>query len=258
MAGLVELTGTAPSVSARLKQPPTILDGPPLGLRRPNESLPDIVVGTASLGHETLAAIDAEVAAGGGPGVPAAPLPAGPSAPEIVVGTAPLGRDSLAAIQQDVRGAPGVLSSSPEVRVELVSIGRDTALELVAEERRGVQALAAAPMPDPVLTPKAERLTQPWAEPAADALRTARAEEKGRNVGAPRVTLRLEDADDELVDALLAERDTERDDARTAAVERGKTPAPALDEEKGKERESLDIWHDALTKTIRSDRRPPR
>ncbi|MFT3772048.1 MAG: hypothetical protein QM820_42115 [Minicystis sp.] len=81
-------------------------------------SLPDITLGEAALGRESLVAVRREAAAGG-------------SAPEITIGEAALGRASLAAI-----GREGMLAGSlPEISIGEAPLGRES---LVAIGREGM------------------------------------------------------------------------------------------------------------------------
>jgi hypothetical protein len=125
-------------------------------------SAPDIVVGEAPLGRESMIAVHRDRLAGS-------------SAPEISLGEAPLGRESLAAI--DAEGKPRPISSPEAIRVELVS----------APELAGELAPAAA-----------GRATMPWVEPPADTKRAADAAKLGRGLAAPKVTIKLEEADEAL------------------------------------------------------------
>jgi hypothetical protein len=209
MAGLVSLTGSGAAASSLARRPAPVIksasEAPPSWR---TSSTPTIDVGEAAVGRETAIAIDADERRGMGP-----PL-----------------------------GSP--LASAPDVRVELVSMGRATDLDLRREEAARMQSLADARPSDPVL-PSTDRMTQPWVEPAADAKRSVDAARGERKVAAPRVTLRLEDADGEVFEAMLL------DDPPAAA------PAPKDAGPPRAPKPSLDIWKEAITEPM-DQRRPKR
>jgi hypothetical protein len=120
-------------------------------------SFPDITFGETELGRQSLVAIRHERVASA-------------SAPEIVVtGEAALGRETMIAIDDDARPRP---SSSPDaVRIELVS------------------------MPELDVAEPGGRATMPWVEAPADAKRAADAATRARNLAAPKVSIKLDDAD---------------------------------------------------------------
>ena len=187
---------------------PTSMPPPPSGLvpsvplPRP-ESLPEIHVGEAELGRLSMAAIRHDVE--GSASLPEITFGEGElgrqsmvavrrellgttSAPDIVMmGEAALGRESLAAIDQD--GKPRPTSSPDAIRVELVSFVDD----IPEAERTPAQRKAT------------ERLTVPWVELPSDTKRAADAATLGRRLAPPRVTLKLEEADDGVLDATHAE-----------------------------------------------------
>jgi hypothetical protein len=181
MAGLVQLSGGRARPSPKLEAPPMIeaapddrkatrgaprvrdTEPPPIGFSRPFESMP-----------------------------------------EIVISTAPVGRETLAAIEQDASDT-GPAHSTPDIRVELTSIGRETELDLRREEEQRMHSLAHAPKPDALVASAALRMTQPWAEAPVDAKRAADAARRGRKLAAPKVTLKLDDPDDDVLEALLVD-----------------------------------------------------
>ena len=138
-------------------------------------SSPEITYGSAELGRQSMVAVRRE-------------LLGSSSAPEIVVtGEATLGRESLAAIDQEVKPRP---TSSPEaIRVELVSLPES---ELLLYEG------GARP-------PTTSRATVPWVELPTDTKRAADAATLGRNLAPPKVTLKLEEADESVLEAAHAE-----------------------------------------------------
>ncbi|WP_437591431.1 hypothetical protein [Sorangium sp. So ce1000] len=150
VAGLVLLANGGPPRS--LARPVALREAPPspAAPARPSGSLPDIRIGEATLGRESLDAIGREL---GG---------AWPSAPEIRVGAASAGEGdgSLAAIGVEMP-EPARAGSMPEaVRLELVSISRESLMEIAAEEGR---MAAAGPRPwGPLVRPM--QVTRPWEE----------------------------------------------------------------------------------------------
>ncbi|WP_437280283.1 hypothetical protein WME90_06915 [Sorangium sp. So ce375] len=166
VAGLVLLANGGPPRSlARPVDPVLLREAPPLPVAsaRPAGSLPDIRIGEATLGRESLDAIGREL---GG---------AVPSVPEIRAGagSAGEGEDSLAAIGAEMP-EPARAGSMPEaVRLELVSISRESLMEIAAEEGR---MAAAGPRPwVPLVRPA--QVTQPWAELPEDEGRMGEGEE---------------------------------------------------------------------------------
>jgi hypothetical protein len=140
-------------------------------------SLPEITYGDAELGHPSLVAVGRE-------------LLGTSSAPEIVVtGEATLGRETLAAI--DYEGKPRPTSSPEAIRVELVSMPES---ELLPEGQGGA-----------LRGPAASRATVPWVEQPSDTKRAADAAALGRNLAHPKVTLKLEEADEVMLEAAHAE-----------------------------------------------------
>jgi len=181
-----------PSLPPSLLTPST--PPPSFPLPRP-ESLPEIHVGEARLGHLSLIAVqhDAEgsrsspdIAFGEGElgrqslAAVRRDHIAMSSAPEIVVtGEAAMGRETMAAIERD--GKPRPTSSPEAIRVELVSFPDDVpAAETTADTRAG----------------SATRLTVPWVELPNDTKRAADAAGVARKLASPKVTLKLEEIDD--------------------------------------------------------------
>src|SRR5262249_14250112 len=120
--------------------------------------------------------------------------------PDVIVGTAPIGRETLHAIEADqLQQQP--LSSTPDIRVELASLPSELAREIPVEEARRMQSLANASIPDHLVAPAGQRLTQPWPEAPADAKRAMDASRRARNQVPPDVTVRLDDADETVADA---------------------------------------------------------
>jgi hypothetical protein len=204
--------------------PPPSAPLPSMQLPRP-ESLPEIHVGEAELGRLSMAAIRHDVA-----GTESSPeitfgdtelgrqsmvavrreLFGASSVPEIVVmGEATLGRESIAAI--DLDGKPRPASSPDAIRVELVSLPddlpEDERARLASAERRAV-----------------ERMTVPWVELPGDTKRAADAASRARRMTPPRVTLKLEDADEGVFDATRSEMATPA--ARTTLVPHPPGPPP--------------------------------
>ncbi|WP_437939621.1 hypothetical protein [Sorangium sp. So ce341] len=151
VAGLVLLANGGPPRS--LARPVMLRDAPPPPETAPAASLPELRIGEAALGREGHAAVAREL---GG---------ALSSAPEIRVGVASVGHETLAAIEAELQQPPRAGSMPEALRFELVSISRESLLEIAAEEARQT---AAGPRPSvPLLRP--ERLTHPWVEPPDDA-----------------------------------------------------------------------------------------
>ena len=178
------------------------------GLRRPPSS-PLITVDEGTLGRESLAAIDGELRS-----------KYRGSAPVITVVEGALGRDSLAAIDGESRGKRR--GSAPLITLGEAGLGRESlaAIERDDEELPSGVRLAIRPpatsMPDNVhieledldeldmrLTPNPDspRRTQPWVELPQDTKRTLDAESVGRKLSPPKLTLKLEDADTDVFEA---------------------------------------------------------
>ncbi|WP_437533471.1 hypothetical protein WME79_06685 [Sorangium sp. So ce726] len=162
VAGLALLANGGPPRS--LARPVALHEAPPSpgAPARPAGSLPDIRIGEATLGRESLDAIGREL---GG---------AWPSAPEIRMGAASVGegQENLAAIGVEMP-EPARAGSMPEaVRLELVSISRESLMEIAAEEGR---MAAAGPRPwVPLVRPA--QVTRPWEEQPEESGRMGEAE----------------------------------------------------------------------------------
>jgi hypothetical protein len=155
---------------------------------------------------------------------PPPPLQGDGSAPTIDVSEAPMGRETAVAIDVEERSMKGPpmgspLTSAPELRVELVSMGRMTEADLRREEAARMQSLIDATV-DPILAP-ASRETQPWVELPADAKRSVDAASGGRKAAAPKVTLRLESVDGEMFEAMLLD-----EGSSAACAKESEPPAP--------------------------------
>ncbi len=205
----------SPWVGDRRTRPPPSALPPAEGAAAPvlhlprTESLPSIHVGEAELGRLSMIAVRHDVSPGGsspeitfGDGelgrhsmvAVNRELIGGSSAPEIVVtGEAALGRETMVAIDQD--GKPRPTSSPEAIHVELVSMP-----EIDAGPRATIPFDNPPPRP-----PAAGRMTMPWVEAPADTKRAADAANLGRKLAPPRVTLKLEDLDEGLLDAATTE-----------------------------------------------------
>ncbi|WP_437730071.1 hypothetical protein [Sorangium sp. So ce1335] len=189
VAGLVVLANGGPPRSLAR---PVLRDAPPppAGSPRPAASPQAVRIGEAPLGRERLATIDREL---GGPP---------PSLPEIRVGAASVGHETLAAIEAELQ-QPARPGSTPEaLRFDLVSISRESLLEIAAEEAR--QATAGPRPSMPLVRP--ERLTRPRVEAPEDARRVVEAEKLARKTAPPEVSLEPGEPGAELTEAALAER----------------------------------------------------
>jgi hypothetical protein len=241
-AGLVTASGATTHAARSLERAPVIQRAPSRPPPRGRGgSLPEITVGTAELGRESLAALDRELREGD---------PRQTSSPAITVGEATLGRESLAAIDGELRGkyrgsaplislAEGELGreslaaidselrgkvrgSAPLITLGEAALGRESlaAIERDDEELPSRVRVALRPpatsMPDTVhielenldeldmrLTPNPDspRLTQPWVELPEDTKRALDAESLGRKLSPPKLTLKLEDADTDVFEA---------------------------------------------------------
>lgn len=107
----------------------------------------------------------------------------------MLTGEAALGRESLAAI--DLDGKPRPASSPDAIRVELVSLPGD----LPEDERARLSGTEQ----------RAGRMTVPWVELPGDTKRATDAAARARRMTPPKVTLKLEDADEGVFDATRAE-----------------------------------------------------
>jgi hypothetical protein len=149
------------------------------------------------------------------------------SLPEIAVDSVPVGRDTLTAIEADMRaGQAAPETEMPDIRIELASIGRNSELELRREETRRMHALAAAP-PDPLVAPAAHRMTQPWTETPTDAKRASDAARRARRMAPPKVSLKLEEPDGDVLEALLVDdASQDEDDVPTGVAPPPRVPRP--------------------------------
>ena len=158
-------------------------------------SLPEIALGEAQLGRESLIAIGRDAARGG-------------TAPDIIVSEASLGRESMVAIRRD--GAAG--GSMPEITLGAAPLGRESMIAIERASDPGIDGAfdgeskkrpSSSPeairvelvsMPDPDVR-ESGRVTLPWVEVAEDTKRAADAARLGRKLAPPKVTIKLEDAD---------------------------------------------------------------
>jgi hypothetical protein len=183
--------------------PPSFVPGPSSGaflLPRP-ESLPEIHVGEAELGRLSLIAVHHE---------------ADPSAssPEISYGDGELGRQSMVAVRRELYGA----SSAPEIILTgEVSLGRESLAAIDHEIRPRPASSPDSIRVDLVSMPDlgsaaaqagpgvAGRGTMPWVETPGDTLRALDAASLARNLVPPKVTLKLEEADEGVLEATRTE-----------------------------------------------------
>jgi hypothetical protein len=125
-AGLVTASGATTHAARSLERSPVIQRAPSRPPPRSRVgSLPEITVGTAELGRESLAAIASEAHDGRARAA---------SSPQISVDEATLGRESLAAIDREVRGKQR--GSAPLITVGEGSLGRES-LAAIASDLRG-------------------------------------------------------------------------------------------------------------------------
>ncbi len=237
--GLVTVSGATTHATRSLERPPVIQRAPsrpPPRLRV--SSLPEITVGTAELGRESLAALDRE---GRAPSAPQITLdeatlgreslaaidselrgPHRGTLPQITVGEATLGRESLEAIDGEVRGKKR--GSTPLITVGEAALGRESLAAIEREdedeERPSRVRLALRPpatsLPETLTielenldeldtratpNPDSPRATQPWVELPEATKRALDAESLGRRLTPPKVTLKLEDADTDVFEA---------------------------------------------------------
>jgi hypothetical protein len=182
------------------------------------------------------------------------------SLPSIQIGEAKLGRETLLAIDKDLTRAvtppPGRAgTSTPEIRVELHSIGRATELDLRSEEVQRMRSLVEVVRADPILAPTTPRATHPWVELPQATKRAVDAARVGRGAAPPRLTLKLEDAGDVLDH--LDDADVEEEPAR-APPKPARTEAPSTTKTTPAARApkpSLDVWREAIEDELtRKDR----
>jgi hypothetical protein len=194
MSGLITLSST---VSATLAAPPAILEAPkPI----PRDSTPEIIVTEGALGRESLAAIarasSPEIALGVGAlgresmAAIHAAIPdgfsRGESLPTITVDEDYIGRETMIALEDEARRLP--VSSAPDVRVSLASMSRESELEIERAESTPRKSAPPSPM---------DRATHPYVETPFASKRTLDAARAGRGEAPPRVTIKLEEADDD-------------------------------------------------------------
>jgi hypothetical protein len=193
MAGLMALAAAGPVRS--LARPAIAQDNAPdPGAQRPQSSLPEIRLGEATLGRESLAAIEREL------GI------ARPSLPDIRVGAAPIGRETLGAIEDEAHHAARPGSAPEAMRVELSSISRESLLEIAAEEAR--QATLGPRLSMPLILQ--QRGTQPWVEAPQDTKRAVDAARRARNQLPPELELEIVEPDTEVFEAALQDRREEQ------------------------------------------------
>jgi hypothetical protein len=278
-AGLVELAGTRVVTADAMQKSPAIREAEPVVLGSSFvgivEPPPEIVIGEAPLGRESLAAIEDEVVAAANAWV------AGVDGPDIAVGVAPLGRESLAAIEIDMHNAIPVgnaASSSPEVRVSLATLPDVTREELALANQARIPGGGASPNPE-------DRATLPWVESPEDAKRAADAARLARKTSTPRMAVRMVSMDEEVLAAVIREPEPDSDEIRddeitevdaTVPIPSGPLPsgsgpsgplpsgpgplqpapeAPATMARKwrsveGASSSSLDMWRDAISRMI--------
>jgi hypothetical protein len=194
MAGLMALATAAPIRS--LARPAALQNGargqaePPRQEAPSQGSMPEIRIGQATLGRESLAAIERDL------GV------ARPSLPDIRMGTAPIGRETLVAIGEEAQQSARPGSAPEAVRVDLASISRESLLEIAAEEAR--QATLGPRPSMPLILP--DRGTKPWVEAPEDAKRAVDAEKRARNQLPPELELEVIEPDSEVFDAAVQDR----------------------------------------------------
>jgi hypothetical protein len=185
---------------------------PPPGARPRAGSAPQITLGEAPLGRESLAAIERDTKKRAG------------SAPHITIHEASLGRESVAAIERDTKRRASA-GSTPHITLGEAPLGRETLVALEREARPPLSSmpervrvalesvvesdLRATPNPD------SPRMTQPWVESPADSLRAAEAARLGRKLAPPKVTLKLDDLDEELREAARREAATPQSPAKS-------------------------------------------
>ncbi len=148
-------------------------------------SEPEITVGVAEVGRETMLALEAF-------------RPRERSEPEITVGEADVGRETLVAIDASLpRSKAGPAPDG--MRVQLDSISRESMLEVerIESSRRGRPTVD-----EPLVT---ERRTLPWVDSPASLKRTMEAREAARGAAAPDVKLGVEEMDPEALEQALRE-----------------------------------------------------
>jgi hypothetical protein len=216
-----------PDIARYASAPDILVSETPLGReslvdvmrdRLHGSSAPDISVGEAPLGRESLAAVHRDrIAGSSAPEISLGEAPLGresliavhhdrlaaSSVPDISVGEAPLGRESLIAVHHDRITS----SSAPEISLGEAELGRASlsAIELEGKPRPTsspeairVELVSAPELVGELSTPAAGRATMPWVERPEDTKRATDAAKLGRALAAPKVTIKLEEADEAL------------------------------------------------------------
>lgn len=156
---------------------------------RPRGSEPEITLGEASVGRETLIAIELT-------------RPRSPSEPDITVGEATVGRETLYAIEAAMpRAMPGPAPDG--VRVQLDSMGRETLAEI--EHIEAVQSSRRPTVEEPLVL--SDRRTLPWVDSPAALKRSMEAKVAARGRAAPDVKVTVEEMDPEALEMALREDD---------------------------------------------------
>jgi hypothetical protein len=111
-----------------------------------------------------------------------------------------------AAASRSVAGRPAPKSkrgkSGPEILVDVTSLGRDSLVEIHREAQH------PTPQPDVPgvgIAFDEARVTRPWVESPVDAKRAHDAARFARKIAPPEVTLRIEEADSDVIEALLVD-----------------------------------------------------
>lgn len=215
--GIRFMPSDSPEAAARARgEAPTSAREPVSSKRRTGEgkgrasSEPEIVIGEdAAVGRETMIAIEMDFHRSATlPGEPPSSKrrtgegkARGSSEPEIRVGEAPVGRETLVAIETDLHRPAG---PTPEaVRVELVSIGRETLADIARAEAAEIARSPTVEEPLVVL----DRRTLPWVDPSA-IKRAIDASAKARAVAPPEVKVAIEELDPDALERAL--RDEKR------------------------------------------------
>ena len=156
---------------------------------RPRGSEPEITLGEASVGRETLIAIELSTPRTG-------------SEPDITVGEATVGRETLYAIEAAMpRATPGPAPDG--VRVQLDSMGRETLAEI--EHLEAVQSSRRPTVEEPLVV--SDRRTLPWVDSPAALKRSMEAKVAARGRAAPDVKVTVEEMDPDALEMALREDD---------------------------------------------------
>ncbi|AKT43133.1 hypothetical protein [Chondromyces crocatus] len=205
VAGLASLaSGTPPRSRARAASLPRIPTfpvpaSPVTSPRGPRQTLPrlpaevsmlDIRIGEATLGRESLAAVEREM------GI------VRDSLPDVRVSSAAVGRETLVAIEAEIRELARPGSAPDAVRFELGSISRQSLQEIADLEAR--QATAGPRPSMPLIRPA--RVTQPWVEAAEDGKRASDAAARARKAAPPKLSVAVVDPDPEVLEAARLDR----------------------------------------------------